>query len=508
MSDKAELDKLVKARGCARRRLTKLGTEIRSQLGSLVGHEQEDYLCHLILLRRELNEFDDKVEALLVKLDHDDDFLDVEMAECDKYRANVLELLTTVKNIDSVGPRTNSLEQTSKQYGTEVSLRSLPTFCNDKKESFHKFIAEFESILNKHALSSYEKFVYLKEQLGMDPRTLLESFNAERQPYENAKDLLEQAFGDNQIHSEAKFSLYANRPLFQPGIGTPSQSRGTDLPVNDTVLYSADVHCDDEMHDETKSALHVSRPSFLTSIGTPLQGRGTALVGNGTVLDFPDERCKDLLPSKETSLLHAGQPLIPKICIHVDDCSVASSTIHVTEYAEPIKLSSDDTSKLGVDSKYNESIFGDETEVKLLHSVGSFANDRNAEHSCTSDSVLGACVEPCTATDGSKCTAQNSNETAHFLEREPLHCSLGDACVGIKLLSDGICSNGTHTQDSVSYTKHLYSELPFACQDNSEAVEILEHNLIDANVEVSSSLSSIDKQVNELGSSVAVIELK
>ena len=90
MSDRAELDKLEKTRGCVRRNVTKLGTEIRSQLGSLVGHKQEDCICHLISLRKELKKADDKIESLLVKLDYDN-FLDVEMAECDQHPANVIE---------------------------------------------------------------------------------------------------------------------------------------------------------------------------------------------------------------------------------------------------------------------------------------------------------------------------------------------------------------------------------------------------------------------------------
>ena len=195
MSDKAELDKLVKARGCVRRRLTKLGTEIRSQLGSLVGHEQEDYICHLISLRKDLKDFDNKIEALLVKLDYDDDFLDVEMAECDQCRANVLELLTLLKNTNPVEDNGNTLEQTDVRHDNEEYSKlelpkiSLPTFCNGKDESFRKFIIGFESIINKHRLTSYEKCIYLKDQLSMNPRTLLDSFNAEQQPYENAKDL-------------------------------------------------------------------------------------------------------------------------------------------------------------------------------------------------------------------------------------------------------------------------------------------------------------------------------
>ena len=97
---------------------------------------------------------------------------------------------------------------------------SLPTFCIGKNESFRKFIIGFESITNKHRLKSFEKGLYLKEQLSMSPRTLLGSFNTEQEPYENAKDLLKQAFDHRPLHDVAKPSLHVNRPLVQGRVWT------------------------------------------------------------------------------------------------------------------------------------------------------------------------------------------------------------------------------------------------------------------------------------------------
>ena len=189
--------------------------------------------------------------------------------------------------------------------------------------------------------------------------------------------------------------------------------------------------------------------------------------------------------------------------------AISISTIHITEYADPIKHSPDDTSKLGFDFNYNGSVFGSETEVKFLHSVGSFGNNRFVEHSgCTSDRDLGICIELCTAEDGSDYTAQKSDATVHCIEWELLHRSPHSARIGFNSNPDKICFNGTRMQATMFYEKHHYSELLVAHQAYSEAVEILDYDLSEAKVTVSESLSSIDKQVNELGSSVAVIELK
>ena len=152
----------------------------------------------------------------------------------------------------------------------------------------------------------------------------------------------------------------------------PLNRYSADFVENDTFLDCVDVPCDDEVQDETKPAMHVSRLLFQASIGAPLQGRGTYLLGNDTVLDFSYERCNDSLHSKPTSSLHVGQPLIATSgYVHVDECGVVASTIHITECADPIEHSSDDTSKFGVDFNYNGSIFGSATVIMLLHSVGS-----------------------------------------------------------------------------------------------------------------------------------------
>ena len=100
-----------------------------------------------------------------------------------------------------------------------------------KLKKFRKFIIGFETIINKHRLTSYEKFTYLKEQLRMNPRILLYSFNAE-QPNENAKDLLKQAFDDRPLHIVAEPWLRVNRPLVRESMDVPLNSYSADFLVN------------------------------------------------------------------------------------------------------------------------------------------------------------------------------------------------------------------------------------------------------------------------------------
>ena len=49
---------------------------------------------------------------------------------------------------------------------------------------------EFESIINKCELNSYNKFIYLRRRLSGEPRKLIDSLNESDQSYKTAKLLL------------------------------------------------------------------------------------------------------------------------------------------------------------------------------------------------------------------------------------------------------------------------------------------------------------------------------
>lgn len=72
----------------------------------------------------------------------------------------------------------------------------LPKFSNAPHETLVEFIDNFESVINKYELSDYEKFVYVKRQLGGEPLILINSLSGTKQSYEGAKSLLKDAFAD------------------------------------------------------------------------------------------------------------------------------------------------------------------------------------------------------------------------------------------------------------------------------------------------------------------------
>ena len=74
---------------------------------------------------------------------------------------------------------------------------------------------------------------------------------------------------------------------------------------------------------------------------------------------------------------------------------VVASTSHFTGCAGPLERSSDDTSKISVDSYYSVNTCAIEMHVELLHGEGIIVNNGKDEHlRSTSDSSRDTSVEP------------------------------------------------------------------------------------------------------------------
>jgi len=75
----------------------------------------------------------------------------------------------------------------------------LPTYGNGSGETLDYFLTTFENVTDKYSLSSYEKFILMRKQLTDQPLVLINSLDISEQSYEEAKLLLQQAFGSDVI---------------------------------------------------------------------------------------------------------------------------------------------------------------------------------------------------------------------------------------------------------------------------------------------------------------------
>ena len=198
-----------KARGYTRGRATKLMNEITGELPNINPNDKIRYTDRLLLIKNDLDLMNKNIFDLYLKMDVNDELLDENNETVQTYDDDILDCIHSLKTFDNQnGSNLNShpndypinpnVPRTRK---LELPKIPLPKFSNDKNESFRKFIISFESIVDKHEISSYVKFCYLRDQLSKGPRVLLDSLDVTEQLYEVAKDLLKKAF-DNEVESK------------------------------------------------------------------------------------------------------------------------------------------------------------------------------------------------------------------------------------------------------------------------------------------------------------------
>ena len=182
-----ELASIVKDRRYVRARITRIYNQVTNQFDSLSEAKKTDYIDKLNDLKIKIGDLNEQFHSF-ADVDGDDDSILEEEEEYDDKIINSLGLLQP-----AVRSRTLPISELETRKLKLPSVE-LPVFANDKSDNLEKFLYAFESIIDKHGLSEYEKFVYLKGQLKCGPLALINSLNATEQTYAMAKDLLTKAF--------------------------------------------------------------------------------------------------------------------------------------------------------------------------------------------------------------------------------------------------------------------------------------------------------------------------
>lgn len=182
---------LTKSRQYVRQRVTKLCSKIDAEPSPLTPNQRSIYSDRLRDLSLELRDLNKKVFSLATDDTVDESTVAQYIDDDDVYDEKISLYLSNLKTASIVPGDRNNDKVHHKLKLPEVPL---PVFSSKKDESLKKFLRSFESIISKHNLSSYEKFIYLRSQLSGGPRVLIDSLDVDQQSYETAKTLLEQAF--------------------------------------------------------------------------------------------------------------------------------------------------------------------------------------------------------------------------------------------------------------------------------------------------------------------------
>ena len=201
--------KLREDRGYVRQRITKLHKKIEDELVSLTNEKKGTYVSRLKDLKGELNNFNKAIYTYLKNNGTSEDDLNVLLDDDDEYDELIDSLIDTLRGINGSDNLINNnmismpiaantqpnMANTLASNKLKLPKVPLPEYSNGKDECLRKFLRSFENIMAKHNLNSYDKFIYLKNQLSSGPRTLIDSLDVDQQSYETAKELLEKAFG-------------------------------------------------------------------------------------------------------------------------------------------------------------------------------------------------------------------------------------------------------------------------------------------------------------------------
>lgn len=189
-----DIAQLTKYRQYVRQRVTKVHNNVTSRLETISEDDRVMYIDRLESLKLEIKDLDKKLIDRYLEQGISDKDLDDRINDDEVYERRIVVSLSNLRKAGSpvlTGSNAYSAPRTEKLKLPEVPL---PEFSNAKFQSLEKFFYNFESIVNKHNISSYEKFVYLRNQLSKSPRVLVDSLDIQEQSYENAKELLEKAF--------------------------------------------------------------------------------------------------------------------------------------------------------------------------------------------------------------------------------------------------------------------------------------------------------------------------
>ena len=125
----------------------------------------------------------------------DDVDLDAVLEEEERYHDHIIDTLAILKPAgeNNCIPLMNNTLPVINNHNNKLKLPavSLPEYSGDccSLQVWKDFSMDFESILDKHPLSNYEKFLYLKGQLHKGPKALVSSLEPTEQTYESAKEL-------------------------------------------------------------------------------------------------------------------------------------------------------------------------------------------------------------------------------------------------------------------------------------------------------------------------------
>ena len=270
------LEELLTKRKYLRGRATRLCIKIQNELPDTNLQQCLMMKNKTLSVQTELNELNDRIFDKYVLLKKSEDEVQTLMDRNDEYNDKFDEILSQIEVVTSHPANHSNHNRSNISTNAEVNHLKLPrvelpTFRNGKGESLDKFLKQFEAIVEKHKVSSYEKFRLLKGQLKQAPETLLESLEVENQHYEKGVELLRKAFGSTvgakfeviEQMSNLKLTSRTDPYVFIGEMRTVSSNISSlNITVEDILQFFVWNSMNDRFQNHLTNITNKSRPSF------------------------------------------------------------------------------------------------------------------------------------------------------------------------------------------------------------------------------------------------------
>ena len=174
---KEKLANLLKSRQYVRQKITKLYDKVLREY-EIVSHDNRlVYLARCEALQEEVKEINRQIFSGLVDDGASDEELHKSTEGEEDYEEKLILSMSRLKINTPVSNTHNDMAIANTLQKLKLPDVPLPYFKNGPNESLEKFIHSFEAIINKHNLSPYEKFIYLRTQLKDAPKVLIDFLN-------------------------------------------------------------------------------------------------------------------------------------------------------------------------------------------------------------------------------------------------------------------------------------------------------------------------------------------
>ena len=265
------LDEYIHSRKYVRQKITRLCNKIDNNIDSFSDSEKKFNYTKLYELQKEVHKLDTQIYDCKIE----DKITPEQLVQCveedetytDRIQALLLKLDVSIPFVPPVND--NIIPGVANKL--RLPIVPLPQFSNDKNENFEKFIYSFESIIDKHQLTPYEKFIYLKNQLDKSPKILVESLEADCQTFDNAKELLTKAFASSVTQKYSAIKRLAELKLSPSGdpysfIGEirtiTSSFHNLKIDVQSVLTYFIWNACNEQFQNHMIQIVNTTKPSL------------------------------------------------------------------------------------------------------------------------------------------------------------------------------------------------------------------------------------------------------